>query len=214
MTPDVAPILQIFAREPIPGAVKTRLAATIGVERAAAIYRELTAVTLLNARCAHAAGVIAAIELWCAPSTASAWFHDCAAAAHASLHLQCDGDLGVRMGAALASGLTRADGVLLIGTDCPVLDASALGEAGELLSHYDAILGPAEDGGYVLVGARVPIAFDGVRMSTASTATDTLTALERAGIRCGLLPLSWDVDVAADLDRWERMRGTINAATG
>jgi uncharacterized protein len=206
VTASGAPILQVFAREPVAGAVKTRLAATIGAERAAAAYRALTEATLRHARRAVAEGAVIAVELWCTPSADSRWFRDCAAMAAATLHVQSDGDLDRRMRTALAAGLTRADSVLLIGTDCPVLDTHALAAAAAMLATHDAVLTPAEDGGFVLVGARVPLAFDRVRLSTPFAAQDARAAFDRVGIRCGMLPTLWDVDEAADFDRWQRMR--------
>lgn len=208
-----APILQIFAREPIAGAVKTRLAAVVGAERAAAAYRELTEVTMQQAGRAHALGFVAAVELWCTPDASSPWFQACAATATASLHAQPAGDLGSRMRAALLDGLMRADAVLLIGTDCPVLDAPAMASAAAMLATHDAVLLPAADGGFVLVGTRVPLAFENVRMSTPHAAVDTLVAFERAGIRCGVLPALWDVDEFADLERWQRLLEAARAAT-
>lgn len=213
MMAPAAPILQIFAREPLPGAVKTRLAAAIGAERAAEAYRAMTQATMQHAQCAHALGHVAAVELWCTPRVGSPWFDACAAAAGASQHHQPPGDLGTRMQVAIAAGLTRAEGVLLIGTDCPLLDATAIAGAAAMLATHDAILGPADDGGFVLVGARVPVSFDGVRMSTAHTMHDTLEGFVRAGLRCGMLPELWDVDEAADLDRWERMRAASEVMT-
>jgi rSAM/selenodomain-associated transferase 1 len=211
--PAQAPVLQIFAREPVPGAVKTRLAAAIGAARAAQAYRELTQVTLLHAQRAHALGHVAAVELWCTPGTGTPWFDACAVTVDASQHLQPPGDLGARMRSAIAAGLTRATGVLLIGTDCPLLDAAAIAGAAAMLYNHDAVLGPAEDGGFVLVGARVSVHFDGVRMSTPHAAHDTLDVFVRAGLRCGMLPELWDVDEAADLKRWQRLRaGTPVAA--
>lgn len=201
-----APLLQVFAREPIPGAVKTRLAAVIGDAAATAVYRELTMVTLRHAREAQQAGVIDTVELWCTPATISPWFSACADAADASMHLQQGVDLGARMQHALDEGLTHAGAVLLIGTDCPVLDVAALAAAATMLRTCDAVLTPAEDGGFVLVGARVSLCFGGVRLSTAHTTDDTLANFARDGIRCGLLPASWDVDEAADLERWQRLR--------
>ena len=200
-----APILQIFAREPIPGAVKTRLAATIGAERAAEVYRELTQATLQHAQRARALGHVAAVELWCTPRTGTPWFDACALVAGASQHLQPRGDLGLRMRVAIAAGLTRAECVLLIGTDCPLLDAAAIAAAAAMLTTHDAVLVPAEDGGFVLVGARLPVAFAGVRMSTAHATHDTLEVFVQAGLRCGMLPQLWDVDEAADLERWQRL---------
>lgn len=208
-----APILQVFAREPVAGAVKTRLAAGVGAESAAAAYRELTEVTLQQAARAQALGIVTAVELWCTPVAGSPWFQSCAATATASLHLQPAGELGSRMRAALLDGLQRADAVLLIGTDCPVLDAAAMASAAAMLATHDAVLMPAADGGFVLVGARVPLAFDGVRMSTPHAATDTLAGFARAGIHCGVLPALWDVDEIADLERWQRLRGAVRAPT-
>lgn len=207
-----APILQIFAREPTPGAVKTRLAAAIGAERAADAYRELTQATLQHAQCALALGHVAAVELWCTPSTGTPWFNACAIAAGASQHGQPPGDLGMRMRAAINAGLTRARSVLLIGTDCPLLDAAAIASAAAMLATHDAILGPAEDGGFVLVGARVPVEFEGVRMSTPYATHDTLEVFAQAGLRCGMLPLLWDVDEVADFDRWQRLRDVSGVA--
>ncbi len=206
MTVAVTVSLQVFAREPVPGAVKTRLAATIGADAAAACYRELTAITLQHARDALESGAISSVELWCSPATDTPWFAACAKAAHASVHLQVGDDLGARMQHALAGGRARAHGVLLIGTDCPVLDVAALAAAAALLRDHDAVLQPAEDGGFVLVGSRVPLRFDGVRMSTPHTARDTMAVFVRDGIRCGLLPVAWDVDEHADLMRWQRVR--------
>jgi len=201
-----APILQVFAREPVPGSVKTRLAAAIGVERATQAYREMTQTTLQHAQRAHTLGHVAAVELWCTPSAGTPWFDACAIHAGASQHLQPPGDLGMRMRAAIAAGLTRAEGVLLIGTDCPLLDAAAIARAATMLATHDAVLVPAEDGGFVLVGARMPVHFDGVRMSTAHASHDTLEVFARAGLRCGMLPQLWDVDEAADFERWQRLR--------
>jgi rSAM/selenodomain-associated transferase 1 len=207
-----APILQVFAREPVPGTVKTRLAATIGAECAAQAYRELTQATLRHAQRARVLGHVAAVELWCTPGTGTPWFDACAVHAGASQHLQPSGDLGMRMRTAIAAGLTRAKGVLLIGTDCPLLDAAAIACAATMLDSHDAVLGPAEDGGFVLVGARVPVHFDGVRMSTPHATHDTLEVFARAGLRCGMLPELWDVDEAADLARWQQLRAARGVA--
>lgn len=200
------PALLVFAKEPTPGHVKTRLAASIGAVRAAQVYRELTALTLAHAVAARRAGVVCAIELWCAPSPDSSYFRDIATAAGASLHAQVEGDLGARMTDAIAGALTRADAVLLVGSDCPVLDTDRLGHAAALLAQHDAVLGPAEDGGYVLVGARRPLPFASIRWSSPHALTDTTAGFVRAGIRWAALPVLWDVDEPADLARWEALR--------
>jgi rSAM/selenodomain-associated transferase 1 len=204
--PAQAPRLAVFAKEPAPGAVKTRLAAAIGAQGAARVYRELTTVTLRHAESARRTGVISDIEIWCAPDSHSPYFRELAATFNVSLHPQCRGDLGMRMAEAIASALTRTPAVLLIGTDCPLLDARSLADAGRILASHDAVLGPAEDGGYVLVGARCPLPFAGVHWSSPRTFEETASGFSRAGIRWAALPVAWDVDDAAGLARWEAIR--------
>lgn len=199
---NAAPALLVFAKAAVPGRVKTRLAAAIGDAPAAAVYRELTDVALAHAGAALRAGVVGAVELWCAPDPASGEFARLAAAAHATRHRQSDGDLGARMAHAIADALARHRSVLLIGTDCPLLDARYLAHAAGLLRDCDAVLGPAEDGGYVLVGATRPLPFAGVRWSSPHALADTEAAFARAGVRWRTAPALWDVDEPADLARW------------
>jgi rSAM/selenodomain-associated transferase 1 len=207
------PRLLVFAKEPVPGQVKTRLAAAYGVERAAAIYRDLTAVTLAHARAARAAGLVGAIELWCSPTVNSSWFAALAFDTGASLHAQSDdSNLGERMSHAIADALARGTSVLLIGTDCPWLDPEALRRAGNALASHDAVLGPAEDGGFVLVGARQSIAFGVARWSTSHACADAGAAFTRTGLHWCALPASWDVDEPADYERWDALRIAAAAA--
>ena len=175
----------VFAREPVAGEVKTRLAAALGAEAAATIYRELIDATFTYAVAARAQRIVGAIELWCTPDPASPFFIELAARHGASRHAQGEGDLGDRMSAALADALARAHAALLIGTDCPTLGVAGLAAAAAALDHADVVLGPAEDGGFVLVGARVPIRFDGVRWSTGHTLADTRESFETRGRALG-----------------------------
>lgn len=203
----------VFAKEPIAGQVKTRLAAAYGDDRAATIYRDLTAATLAHARTARASGTVHAIELWCTPSPASTWFRSLARESDATLHAQTDGaDLGVRMRDAIADALTRAPQVLLIGTDCPSLDGDVLAQARAALTTHDAVLGPAEDGGFVLVGARRPLNFGAVRWSTPHAYADAGAAFTQSGIAWTALPVSWDVDEPADFVRWDAVRKSAATA--
>ncbi len=202
----VAPALLVFAKEPTAGTVKTRLAAAIGAQEAADLYRELVAVTLAHAVAARADATVADIELWCAPDPDSAYFRELAAAANATRHRQPDGDLGARMAAALADALSRHAQVLLVGTDCPLLDAARLADAARSLAGHDAVLVPAEDGGYVLVGAKRPLPFADVRWSTPHALADTVAGFARAGVRHALGAPLWDVDEPADLARWNASR--------
>lgn len=138
---------------------------------------------------------------------ASAWFAALAREADATLHAQADAaDLGLRMTHAIAEALGRTSRVLLIGTDCPWLDPEALRRAADALDTHDAVLGPAEDGGFVLVGAGRPVAFAATRWSTEHTCTDAAEAFTAAGIHWTALPVSWDVDEPADFARWDALR--------
>lgn len=212
MAPEIAagtpqPALVVFAREPVAGTVKTRLATALGAQRAVEAYRELLDATLAYAVEARARHVVGAIELWCTPEPDTPFFRALAARIGATLHRQSNGDLGQRMGMALADALARASGVLLIGTDCPTLGVAGLAAAAQILVTHDAVLGPAEDGGFVLVGARVPVSFDGVRWSSPGTLQDTREGFARSGVRWAELSTSWDVDEPADLVRWKTLGG-------
>ena len=198
-----APVLIVFARAPVVGQVKTRLAATIGAEAAATAYRELVVTTLRNAAAARRAGHVRAIELWCTPAHDDPYFQTLAARFGVELHRQCQGDLGERMADALAEVLTRSPRALLIGTDCPVLGVPELAAAGAALDTTEAVLAPAADGGFVLVGTRVPLTFRAVRWSGPQTLAETRTSLRRDGVAWTELPVLWDVDELVDLLRWQ-----------
>jgi hypothetical protein len=105
---------------------------------------------------------------------------------------------------ALEQGLKTAKSVVLVGSDCPVLDRAYLLQAFEALERADLVLGPAEDGGYVLIGARglARSLFDGVRWGSGEVLSQTLANAEQAGMRTALLEELYDVDEPDDLQRW------------
>ncbi|MGH8456164.1 MAG: TIGR04282 family arsenosugar biosynthesis glycosyltransferase [Stenotrophobium sp.] len=201
--PPHAPRLIVFARAPVPGRCKTRLMRRYGAIGAARIHRQLTLGTLETA---IRAGV--AVELWCAPDAGHGFFHACRRRFGVSLHRQPAGDLGHRMGLALAQTLARgADAAVIIGTDCAALSRGDLAQAfASLAGGSDWVVQPAADGGYVLIGARVaaPAALRGIDWSSGSELRQTLAALRRRDLSCALLPLRWDVDRPADVRRARR----------
>lgn len=202
-------VLQLFVRAPRKGTVKTRLARAVGDVAALDAYRRLVARALEVAADARRHGVVDAVELWCAPDATDA---DCARWAGrvgATLRGQAPGDLGARMRAAVEDALARGAVPILVGSDCPGLDAGYLARASDALESHDAVLGPAEDGGYVLVGLARPLPlFDGIAWSTPSVLAQTRAALASAGARWRELPVLWDVDTAEDLARWHGERAT------
>lgn len=196
-------VLQVFAKAPVAGRVKTRLARAIGDDAALAAYREMVERTLATADEARSRGIVAAVELWCAPDATHpalrAWARDHGA----SLHVQRGEDLGERMREALGTALSHGDAPILIGTDCPAIDADYLRSASASLDTHDAVFGPVEDGGYALVGlARDVDAFAGIAWSTSAVMGETRAALRRADASWAELATLWDVDSAEDLARW------------
>jgi rSAM/selenodomain-associated transferase 2/rSAM/selenodomain-associated transferase 1 len=201
-----APTLQIFAKEPIAGGVKTRLARTIGAERATSVYMQLAERTLAMAVAARAAGIVGRVELWCAPDAGRPAFAAWRDRYGVELAAQTGGDLGARMHHALDSALARGAPALLIGTDCPVLDLACLARASAALADHDAVFVPAEDGGYVLVGlARSLDVFSDVAWSTTGVMAATRANLEAQRATWRELPPLWDVDLPQDLARWEAL---------
>ncbi len=187
--------LQIFARAPVPGEAKTRLIPLLGAAGAAELQARLLRRTVETALAAF----LAPVQLWCTPDCDHPAFR---AWPEVSRHLQQGGELGERMAHALSSGLRRAERVVLIGTDCPGLDAAYLQRALEFLADHDVVLGPAEDGGYVLIGCRRPVEiFHRIDWGTDRVLLQTRERLREAGIGWRELPLRWDVDRPPDLQR-------------
>ncbi len=198
----------VLAKAPIAGYAKTRLIPLLGPEGAARLQGRLIDRTLATA---VAAG-IGPVTLWGAPDAGHPFFQEQARQRGIGLAAQPDGDLGARMLAAFRAAPLGA-ALVLIGTDCPVLDAADLGEAAAALSHADVALAPAEDGGYGLIAARRPLPELFEQMPWGSDRVAELTR-ERArgeGLRLAELRTIWDVDNGADLERL-RAAGLIDLA--
>jgi len=196
----------VFAKEPVAGAVKTRLARSIGAERAMRVYTDLLATTLAHAHAAWRARIVSRLELWCDGDPDAPFLKGIASAFGARVFGQCEGDLGARMAHAIGDALTRSTPVLLIGSDCPLLDPERLGEAGAALASHESVVIPAEDGGYVLIGVRAAVSLEGIRWSTPFALDDTLERLHDDGRECVALAPLWDVDDEGGLARWDAMR--------
>ena len=199
-------VLQIFAKNPMPGHVKTRLANAIGTKEAAALYTRFVEMTLATAVAARAAGIVDHVELWCAPDIDAPAFAAWSERFGVALKAQSGKDLGARMRSALGTVIDRGSRAILIGTDCPALDVQYLAQAVAALDVHDAVFGPVEDGGYVLVGlARRVEVFSGIPWSTPDTMAATRAQLISQGSTWQELPLLWDVDEPTDLLRWEAL---------
>ncbi len=195
-------LIQIFCKAPVPGTVKTRLAATIGDEAACRVHAQLATRMIETA----IQSATAPVQIWCTPDAQDPFFDQFDAARR----VQEGHDLGERMRNALELGLEEgARRVVLVGTDCPPIDDDYLAAAFDALEHHDAVLGPAEDGGYGLIGLARPCAeaFEGIDWGTGSVARETLRRIEQCGRTVQVLKEIWDVDEAGDLERWRATTG-------
>ena len=181
----------IFAKAPVAGRVKTRLIPALGPEDAAALAERMLRETVAQAL---ASGL--AVEL-CGEPDPVAWWNG----PDVALTPQGGGGLGVRLERAAARVTAGGEAVLLIGADCPGLDAGRLRKAAEALKEHDAVLHPAEDGGYVLLGLRRshPSLFAGVAWSTAAVAEQTLARIAALGWSVDVRETLADVDEPGDL---------------
>ncbi|MDQ3077522.1 MAG: TIGR04282 family arsenosugar biosynthesis glycosyltransferase [Pseudomonadota bacterium] len=187
----------IFAKAPVPGRVKTRLIPVLGEEGAAEL-----AARMLGDTVAHALGAgLGTPELCATPAPDNA-----AWAGHlptgVRLSDQGPGDLGQRMAAAARRVVGGGARILLIGTDCPELDAKRLAEAALQLDKHDAVIHPARDGGYALLGlARTDASlFDDIAWSTDGVAAATIARIKALGWSLFVGDTLRDVDEPADLE--------------
>lgn len=196
--PDTRQLL-IFARAPVPGRCKTRLMPRYGARGAAAIHRRLAGATL------RTAGAVAAhTRLYCEPDTRHGFFSACRQRYAVTLQRQCRGDLGRKMGRAMRQALQTCTSVVVIGTDCVALQPTDIEAAFRALEAGSAIvLKPAQDGGYVLIGARTlpASALRHIDWSSGRELQQTLQRLRRLHLVVALLPTTWDVDVPRDVVR-------------
>ncbi len=192
----------VFAKAPIPGQVKSRLIPDIGPQAAADLHKELLNHTLKTA--VNAA--LSQVELWCAPDTQHPFFATCQKQFGVTLHAQQGAGLGERMHHALSQSSGVA--TLLIGSDIPSISAHYLASALQALLHGEPwVIGPAEDGGYVLVGCRESDyrLFSDISWGEGDVLSQTMMKAADCGITPSLLKTLWDVDDRADLERWRKI---------
>ncbi len=187
----------MFVRAPEAGRVKTRLAASIGADAALRVYRRLAEHTVREALAVAGAEVRVHYTPADAEAIVRAWLGD-----GPMLLPQAAGDLGERMRDAFARAFANGHRrVVIIGSDLPEMRAGLLHRAISLLDGHQAVIGPARDGGYYLLGLTrlVEGVFEGIAWSTPGVLQATLERLEVAGITPALLETLTDVDVVGDL---------------
>lgn len=193
--------LIVFARSPEPGRVKTRLAPLLGEKGAARLQALMVEKTLRTALAAGFKGV----DLYCASGAGGEFFRKMQRRFGVRLRAQGRGDLGDRMYRALR----RHPCAILIGSDCPSLKPSDLRAAARALrGGADAVLAPAEDGGYVLLGLRRVSRrlFDGIPWGGPEVLARTRRRLKALHWRWEELRTLWDVDRPEDVARLRRSK--------
>jgi rSAM/selenodomain-associated transferase 1 len=195
-------VLGVLAKMPILGQVKTRLAQGIGDEAALRVYKSLLSHTYSEVL----ASKIPSYWFWEPGLLGSMESPSLYPMTH-SLG-QGDGDLGDRLERAATQLLSLPNsGILLIGADCPLLTKKILLEAQEALTTHDAVLGPAEDGGYYLIGFKETLnsLFKNIPWSTDQVSNLTRLALENAQRNYLSLELLTDIDTPTDWDRFRNL---------
>jgi len=190
--------LIIFAKEPAPGKVKTRLCPPLLPVEAAVLYEAFITDTLDKALSIKSCAVTMAYT----PDDAREYFQRLSTGRGITVEPQEGPDLGARMlGAFEAAFIKGAAKAALIGTDIPTLPVGVMREAFARLDGYDAVFAPTRDGGYCLAALKTPHKelFEGIEWSTRSVLADTLERARTLGLDVFLLPVQSDVDTPGDL---------------
>ena len=189
----------LFVKYPEPGKVKTRLAATMGAEKAAKIYQRLVAAVLPGLPTGDDLTVV-----YDPPEKRAevmAWLQSLLAGRRAQFTAQTGGDLGARLEHAFAAAFERGfEQVAVIGSDCIELNPATFFAAWRALETHDAALGPSTDGGYYLLALKQPCAalFQGIAWSTDAVRKQTLARAHAAGLSVEELAVLPDIDTEAD----------------
>lgn len=199
--------LIVFTRYPEAGEAKTRLIPALGAVGAATVHRQMTEHTLSQVRKLRTAHPIS-VEVHFAGNRGHQEMQDWLGS-DLVYQPQGTGDLGVRMARSLSAAFDdNIDRAIIIGTDCPGLNADLMGKAFHHLLSHDLVLGPAIDGGYYLIGLRclIPELFSGINWGTAEVLPQTVEIAKKLDVSVAYLPPLADVDRPEDLPIWEQFQ--------
>lgn len=205
-------VVALFVRVPVPGRVKTRLAADLGAERACRLYRAMVT-DVLSAIRASGLPMYLFYDGSDSHPLPQAW-QDAACQVIAQ-----QGDrLGERMAAAFQYCLAEQNRVILVGSDIPELDAQVLLTAAQALETFDAVLCPVVDGGYCLMALRPesyhPDLFQNIPWSTDQVLPATLAAIKKNRLEACVLARLHDIDTLEDLRNFYRRSAPVAGTTG
>ncbi|PKD43174.1 hypothetical protein CWD77_11145 [Rhodohalobacter barkolensis] len=187
-------LLIIFVKTPEKGRVKTRLAASVGDDKALNIYKKLLDITAETAAGVHATKRVSYSK--------SVVIDDQFDVNIFEKTVQSNGDLGRKMKSAIHAGFEQGfKRVILIGSDCPGISSNLIDDAFDRLKSVDCTIGPSDDGGYYLIGMSrfLPEIFDDIEWSTNSVCETTIEKLEESGATYSKLTVLNDIDTESDL---------------
>ncbi|HAT50844.1 MAG: TIGR04282 family arsenosugar biosynthesis glycosyltransferase [Nitrospirae bacterium] len=202
--PDLAAVsLNILTRTPEAGKVKTRLIPALGIHGALRAHEQLLTHVVHTAQSWCQGSENRSITLWCTPSIHHPVFDPLLPPSQR--RLQHSGDLGQRLAAIATEQLQRYHGIILLGGDSASVTKDLLEQTQDALAHHDAVMAPAEDGGYVLLGLTRfhPMLFQSITWGSASVAAETRNRLTTLQWPWKELALQWDVD---RLEDWQRFK--------
>lgn len=200
----------VFTKAPQPGRVKTRLQPEIRPADSVRLHKLMLQGTLQSC-----AAISAETSLWVSPDSHSRYLRRLAQRYGFGIRRQQGNDLGQRMRQAINVSRPDTGGfTLLIGSDCPSITPTYLASALDALRHDPVVIGPATDGGYVLIGARRSLprqCFDNIEWGSNKVLEQTLQRMQQSGMSYNLLPVQQDIDRPEDLacvdnDELHRMR--------
>jgi rSAM/selenodomain-associated transferase 1 len=199
-------VLMQFAKAPVPGQVKTRLLPVLSAQAACDLHCDLvrhTCQMLLESR-------LGEVQLWVDSDAEHSLFRGLVQAGVSGPLMQEGVDLGARMQHALAAGLCEYGAAVLVGSDCPGLTHAYLERALAALAEVELVVGPALDGGYVLLAMRQehPWLFNEMQWGEEHVLAETLRRAKRQKVEVRLLEPLPDIDRPEDLQYWQGLQQT------
>jgi len=188
--------LILFVKSPTLGLCKTRLIPLLGEQGATDFYKHLLS------HCVHIASQLNDIDvaLYVYPDTQHEFIQQLKNTYDMPLYTQQGDDLGERMHHAMHHSLTQYSQCVLIGSDCPAITTDYIQQAFNALNSHSICLGPATDGGYVLIGATEIYSelFAHTEWSTSTVLQQCLTNIDKLNVSHHLLTTLWDIDTPND----------------
>ncbi|MBL4703387.1 MAG: TIGR04282 family arsenosugar biosynthesis glycosyltransferase [Flavobacteriales bacterium] len=196
-------LIQVFFKAPIEGKVKTRLIPKVGLPNSVIIHQRLCEQVIQCVAGYAEQSEDIAVQFWVDLDISHTFVQDNAARYGVDVFQQKGSDLGERMQFAMTSGLMAADQVVIVGGDCFSLCERYLAQAFEVLENKDVVFGPADDGGYILIGSHglEKGFFTDVQWGESTVLASSIDCAHQSGKSYGLLEERWDIDTWEDIHR-------------